>query len=305
MIEPPVRGTCYGFEIRSWLDFAGLRSGRSGDPLEILESASPADHDGVPEMEWKRTPDHDFEGRLYVENGGYRLWTDREGWFEVHPDSRSVKVPRGTRGLRREVRLWGIPTVLCFLRRGDLSLHAAAVEVDGAAVLLAAPGRQGKTTLAAAFLRAGYRVLAEDISCCRAGDEPVLFPGPALIRLRPDAADHIRLPGTVPVAVEAGRVCLSMVEKVRGDGSPVPVGGVIILRRGDDNGCRLERVSSDRVLPDLWALSWKLPTDEDRRRAFRGLAGLAGAVPAWNLHRSLDFDSLEETVHTVVSVCRP
>ena len=57
--------------------------------------------------------------------------------------------------------------MLCFRARGDTALHAAAVEVDGQAVVLGAPGTFGKTTLAAAFHAAGHRLLSEDTTCIR------------------------------------------------------------------------------------------------------------------------------------------
>src|SRR2546430_14670805 len=78
------------------------------------------------------------------------------------------------------------PPALCCMHRGALPLHAAAVEIESRAVVIAAPGRHGKTTLALAFQRHGYRVLTEDLACCSLASTPKLLPGPALLRVRPD-----------------------------------------------------------------------------------------------------------------------
>ena len=45
--------------------------------------------------------------------------------------------------------------------------------------------------LAAGFLRTGHRVLSEDLVCCRSGAEPMVVPGPATIRIRPDVYERI------------------------------------------------------------------------------------------------------------------
>ena len=80
------------------------------------------------------------------------------------------------------------------MARGDLAVHAAAVDVDGSALLLAAPGRYGKTTLAAAFAGQGYRLLAEDTTCYRPSSDPSVLPGLAMLRIRPDVHEHLSHP---------------------------------------------------------------------------------------------------------------
>ena len=170
--------------------------------------------------------------------------------------------------MRREERLWGVPTMLCFLARGDVPLHAAAVNVGGEAVLLAAPGYYGKTTLAAGFDAAGYRVLAEDVACIRFAPEPHVVPGPALLRVRGDVAESFDLPGARAVAESDNRVHFSLDPARRGDCTPVPLHAIVLLRKGED-GIALERVAAADTLRDLWLLSFRLPTLEDRDRCSR------------------------------------
>ncbi|MEJ7810641.1 MAG: hypothetical protein WKG32_09565 [Gemmatimonadaceae bacterium] len=47
--------------------------------------------------------------------------------------------------------------------RGKTCLHASAFEVEGQAVAVSGPAGAGKSTTAAAFARAGYRVLTDDV----------------------------------------------------------------------------------------------------------------------------------------------
>jgi hypothetical protein len=185
-------------------------------------------------------------------------------------------------------------------------LHAAAVEVDGGAIVFAAPGMFGKTTLAAAFLHRGHRVLAEDLACCRlpAQGPPVVLPGPALLRVRPDVYDLFGdIRGARAVADDPERVHLALEDDLRGTGDPVPIAALVLLRRTSPR-IHLERAESTSLLADLWTVSFNLPTDEDRSRCFAGIVDLVDAVPTWTLDRPLSFESLPSVLDEVIATCR-
>ncbi|RMF74450.1 MAG: hypothetical protein D6738_06280 [Acidobacteria bacterium] len=113
-----------------------------------------------------------------------------------------------------------------------LVLHAAALERDGRALLVAGPSHSGKTTLALALVRAGFRLLSDDftpIERRRGVVVPFLKalgirhgPGRRLAALAPhaDAADR--------VAVDAGALP---------DGSladaPAPPGAIVLCDGGE------------------------------------------------------------------------
>jgi hypothetical protein len=295
--------TCFGYVIRSALPFDFLRKGDSnGTALQVIQA-----DDELPEppeeplMLWTDESGRPF-GRLHHTGAEYLVWMDNVGSFRVDPGAPAITVPRSSTGPRREVRLWGIPTALCLMARGDLLLHAAAVEVDGTALILAAPGRYGKTTLGSAFLQAGHRLLSEDTTCFRLSPVPSVLPGPAALRVRPDVYERLEFPRTRIVARDPERVYLALDDAIRGNGSPVPIGGVVFLRRSDDT-ISMERVPAHRALPDLWTLGFKFPNDADRTRCFRGIAELAAQVPVWNLYRRLSFEELPAVVDRIASTC--
>jgi hypothetical protein len=290
---------CYGYTIQSPLSFCALRP-INGTPLTITEADPEWTPSGAPEREWR---DRGIPfARLWAGDGSYTLWIDQVGWFGIDPATPAITVPSSLRGPRREVRLWGLPMALCFLKRGDLSLHAAAIDVDGRAVILAAPGRHGKTTLAAAFVQAGYRLLSEDLTCVRARSEAVVFPGPAFMRLRRDVIDHLDLPAARVVAEERERFLVTV--DGRGDAGPVPIGAVVFVHPGSGEAV-LTRRSRTAVLPDLWNLTMKFPTYDDRGRCFQHLVDFAGTVPMWDLHRRLSFPDLPFVVERIVDTCLP
>jgi hypothetical protein len=289
-------GTCYGFEVSTDLPLSYLRGG-TGDPLEIgapaPEGAGP---DDVLLVEWQAAPERPLEAKLWSDGSRFRLWIGDGGWFAVDPAAPRIDVPADG-GIRREERLWGIPSLLCFRARGDLPLHAAACEVDGGAVIVAAPRTYGKTTMAAAFHAAGHRVLSEDTACVRLGPEPAVIPGPTMLRLRHDVAARLELQAARLVGEDPDRVHYALEDP--GDCEPVPLRAVVFLDEGDT--AVLEPVDLPDALRDLWALSFRLPTEEDVGRSFAAVADLAAAVPALRLRRPLVLDALAEHVSLVAA----
>ena len=290
-------GACYGFGVRSSVPLEYLREG-GGDPLEIV---APADEgprsDDALLVEWEPAPERPLEARLYSDGESFRLWIGDGGWFSVDPSAGRIDVPADG-GIRREERLWGIPSLLCFLARGDLPLHAAAVEADGGAVIVAAPRTYGKTTMAAAFHRAGHRVLSEDTTCVRLGPEPAVVPGPAMLRVRHDVAAELELPSVRRVGESDDRMHYAL--EAPGGCEAVPVRAVVFLDVADERAA-LEPVHRGDAIRDLWALSFRLPLEEDVARSFGGVTDLAAAVPVLRLRRRLDLASIDDHVGLVLA----
>jgi hypothetical protein len=293
-------GTCFGYAVRAPFPMMAMRSG-GGVPLDVLEEGDPPENIGEPLLQW-------VEGdrsivRLYQEPSEYLMWVDGDDWFRINPDAPSITCIGSVGGPRREARIFGLPAALCFMARGHVAVHAAAVDVDGSALLLAAPGRFGKTTLAAAFAGLGYRLLAEDTTCYRPSPDPAVLPGLAMLRIRPDVYEHVSLPGTTVAAVDPERVFVVLGEEARGDSEPVPLRGVVFLRVWDQDEIMLERVAADRVISDLWTLTFNLPNDRSRTECFQAVVSLATSVPIWNLHRRLSFEQLPAVIDRIVSTC--
>jgi hypothetical protein len=301
-VGPASLQSCFGFGVRSPLSFRYLRQGQ-GEPLEIEVVPLP-DEAAIGRLlvEWFPRPDRPFHGKLHLSDAGYQVWIEHFGWYLVNPDEAWIGVPDGVDEIRREEHLWGIPVSLCLLHRGDLPVHAAAVEIDGGAVLLAAPGRFGKTTLAAAFLHAGHRVLTEDLSCLRPGRRITVIPGPAMLRLRRDVLDQFRPREARMVAEFGDRVSFALDGAARGTCDPIPLRAVVLLREGQD--VRLDRIGAAEALRELWALSTRIPTEENRRRCFSILGSVAASVPCWWLSRPLRIEELPGVVEVITGLPR-
>jgi hypothetical protein len=295
--------SCQGFTVNSEFSFQFTRSGVSRDQLSVVPMlGEPPSPDQPQILDWQT--ELGVVARLYGGGRIFTFWADAVGWFRIAPFDGTIEVPDdGTDALRREVQLWGVPTMLAFTRRGDLSLHAAAIDIGGAAVLVAAPGRFGKTTLSVAFHEAGHRLLSEDISRLQLDPEPLVMPGPAIVRMREDTFDGDPPAGMSVASRARGRVELAIDDERRGDATPVRVQAIVLLRESTEDGVRLQRVDTMDAIPDLWTLAFRLPESDDRTRAFQQVAAFADRVPVWNLFRPLTMSGLPDVVATVAELC--
>lgn len=294
------QGTCFGYGVRSRVRFQCLRDGTG----PLLDVASPREQ--TPErpldllMEWTPRPAQPAQARLYGSGAHYWLWSDAGTWTLIEPDApRIVPAPAADAALLEE-QVWTIPAALCLLHRHDLVLHAGAVEVEGRALLLAAEGHTGKSTLAAAFAQAGYRVLSEDVSCLRTGSATAVVPGPSLLRLRPDVTPHLTIPGSRLLRRSPSRVTLALDPERRGSCDPVPLRAVLLLE-GSANGFTRERIPAAEGIRRLWPLAFHVPLDRWRARCFTQLAHVAAEVPIFTFARPLRLKELRATVEYLVS----
>lgn len=294
----PLCGSCAGHQVHSPISFRVLREGDAGTPLriEIDDGAEPA---GELIAEWHPRQGNPFHGRLLQTNGGFAFWASDAGWFMVdpHEPSLTIQAPDGELTLTAEVRMFGVPSSLIALGRGELAMHAAAVEIGGRAVILAGPSRYGKTTLAAAFGAAGHRVLAEDMATCTFADGASVYPGPAVMRLRPDVAEGFPLADRT-VVTERERVFVTLDGAQRGTGAAVPLAVVLFLREGE-GALELTPARTADAIRDVWTLTFSLPNDASHAATFERATDLAAKVPVLDLRRPLRLDTLPQIVALV------
>jgi len=289
----------YGFRIRTDQRLRFLRAGGGAEDLEIATAQEPPIRpEGEPLRDWALAgTEYQARATLYRTERGYEFWATDAGRYEVDLENGRIEIPAGGDEIIREQRLWGMPMMLCYINRGDFPLHSATVELGSGAVLFAAPSRYGKSTLALAFHKHGYRVLSEDLVCCRPGAACEVLPGPALVRMRTDVYDGSPPRGTHSVVARPDRIYLGLDDDRKGTSAPVPIRAIVFLREAED--LRMEPVAPSVAVADLWHLNFHLATNETRGRSFQQLTRLAGAVPCWNVHRPLRLASLEETVDLI------
>jgi hypothetical protein len=127
-----------------------------------------------------------------AEPAGYLLWAQEVGRVLITLDGMQLlcdPLPEAP-GWGAILPAQALP--LAATLRGLEVLHAAGVILGAGATLFAGPPGAGKSSLAAAFLRRGAKLLSEDvIALGRRDGSLVAHPGVGLIQLRP--AEHERL----------------------------------------------------------------------------------------------------------------
>ena len=294
------RRTVFGFEVEAPFPLRTARKSNNGDKLVVEIGQLDEVVAGPPLLNWSPGAGNPLDASLSARpDGGYVLNITDAGTYHIDPETSHIVMPVMRDEPLREVRLLGLPMLLCFLARGEVSLHGAAVMGPTGAIVLAAPGRHGKTSLAATLARLGNRLLTEDLCCMRTGEQTTLYPGPASLRVRTDMAAHLLpLVGMHEIGNLDDRVVLAATDP--GDGDPLPVSAVVLLR-GFGDAVSLREVDPLDVLPDLWLLSFHLPTEEDRARKFSQLVDLIGSVSVWELTQPNNPGGIVATAETLVA----
>jgi hypothetical protein len=293
----PLRGSCFGFEIRSELPFDALRPSEADDTLRVFSVRAPQTHRGKLVREWT---EGGLAAKLLFDGHVYAFVVDGVGSVEVDLSERTLRTFGIDDPIVREEIVCGVPLALCCIARGDLALHAAAVEIDGGAVVLAGPSTYGKSTLAAALTTNGNRLLSEDLVCLRPGLAPSVLPGPAALRLRRDVIGRVSVGASDESRVNEHRTRLTIDSAARGGAEPVPLRAVFLLRSSEDEGARTTQLSLSTALPDLWALCLRLDS-ADEARCFRGLVDVVSGAPVYDLHRRLRVEDLPATISHIAN----
>ncbi len=169
-----------------------------------------------------------------------RITIPRTGQFLIEGGA-SVTIEPDPDALREDVRTFLLGPVLGLLalQRGLLPLHAACVEIDGKATVLAGTSGSGKSVLAAALGRRGCRVLADEVTVIDFGSDvgPEVLPLCPSVVLWRDALDACRIntSGLAPNRSNQERYRLELSSPAAFDASPVPLGQISVLVPGSND----------------------------------------------------------------------
>lgn len=188
-----------------------------------------------------------------------------------------------------------------------LALHAAAVEVQGAAVLFVAESGSGKSTLTTALAQAGCRFLSDDSAGLRLEQgRVVVAPGHAVIRLREDSHDQL-----LPVArhvsgLSAGKVLVPASSDLPYCPLHRPLAAVFLLGKGEVSRTTIVPASLGHAVHGLLEHCFLLDPDDRGRlvQQFQLLGKLQAQGQVFCLDYPRDYRLLPDVVASVLAHCR-
>ncbi|MCJ2189195.1 hypothetical protein [Novosphingobium beihaiensis] len=112
-------------------------------------------------------------------------------------------------------------------QRGLLVLHGNAIEIDGKCMICVGPSGVGKSTLTAAFLQRGFRVLADDVVPIDPSRNAI--PGYPRIKLWQDVADKLGIETKKLDEIRPGMKKYNYPLGTAFCDKPIPVGMICLL----------------------------------------------------------------------------
>ena len=158
------------------------------------------------------------------------------GYVDVRITAASISVAASTTARESTIRHLLVDQVLPLMlaAEGRLVLHASAVQrADAGVVALAGAAGTGKSTLAAAFLRAGWNVASDDgVLVEQQGDNATAIPAYSGLRLWPDAVDATGLSESAVSEVAEYSAKLRVISPDAS--SAAPLKAVYVIEPGND-----------------------------------------------------------------------
>jgi len=199
---------------------------------------------------------------------GYLLWTRDFGRVLISPDGLELLCEPDPANEDWASILAAQALPLAATIRGLEVFHASGLVLDGRALLFSGPPGAGKSSLAAALVRAGGRLLSDDAVALQLDtDELIAHPGAAMLQLR-DVEDR-RLSEGERIAL--GRPTSSSEGKRRylsdGAADPAPLGGLFLIERSAADPAieRLPAVDPFELIASTFNLSVRTPARLQRQ----------------------------------------
>ncbi len=183
----------YGISVRSDMRFSLEECPRRLTPTVELRQGDPQRfRNALKGIALEPDPENWYQLVNFPDRSVYLRWPDLFE-FLISSDGRRITynpLPKATR-IAFETYLLGQVLSYSLLKLGYEVLHATAVIVDGEALAFLGGSGSGKSSLAAAFLQAGYRILSDDLLVLVETPKGFLVPpGLPRIKLFPDITER-------------------------------------------------------------------------------------------------------------------
>ncbi len=254
-----------------------------------------------------------FHYRRLANGSDYLRW-NRLFEFSVSADGRRIACLASSGTSLETFQTYLVSQVLSFalLKQGIEPLHATVVVLNDQAVAFLGGCGSGKSSLGAAFLRAGHRLLTDDLLVIREYDESgqafLAYPGPPRIKLYPKIAASLfrnRFTG-VPMNPRTRKQIIPL-NPIQASRAPIPLRAMYVLgppsRRRHSNRITIRRLSQRCAMLQLIANTFnRMVVDPGRlSRQFAQAGRLTRIIPIKSLSYPRNLSCLPAVLEAIQS----
>ncbi len=306
------------------LPFAPVSSAYAPSWDVSLEDGTTSVHDGLfaSAALLPRTRHSSWFERAALDDGGSYLRWGRSIEFLVTGDGARIIGRRGGRtGLELfEALMLGPALSYALVQQGLEPLHASVVSINGQGVAFLGPSGRGKSSLAAAFVQAGYHLVTDDqLVVTRQGTALMAHLGPPRIKLMRRMATRLRQgrPAGITMPLLAPKLAMPMVDGEQAL-TAVPLRAIYVIGEARRSEARAQAHAQVRIrhLPLRQAclaliantFNGRVATAERLSRQFAFVTNLAGSIPVRRLsypRRLPLLATVRDAVLSDLSTCPP
>ncbi len=254
-----------------------------------------------------------FHYRRLANGSDYLRW-NRLFEFSVSADGRRIACLACNGTSLETFQTYLVSQVLSFalLKQGIEPLHATVVVLNDQAVAFLGGCGSGKSSLGAAFLRAGHRVLTDDLLVIKEHDESgqtfLAYPGPPRIKLYPRITAALlgnRFTG-VPMNPRTRKQVIPL-NPFQSCVTPIPLKAIYVLgpppKRRQRNRVTIRRLSQRRAMLQLIGNTFnRMVVDPGRlSRQFNQAGRIVTSIPVKSLSYPRDLTRLPAVLEAIQS----
>lgn len=236
----------------------------------------------------------------FAEPAGYLLWARDHGRVLISPDGLELlcEPDPANEDWASIVSSQALP--LAATLRGFEVMHASGVVLDGKALLITGPAGAGKSSLAAALIRAGGRLLSDDAVALRLSNGALIaHAGSVALQLRP--AEDERLSGKERAILGSPAGLIEGKQRYVSADVPraAPLGCFFLLERSSQEPAveRLEAVDPFELIASTFNLSVRTPARLRRQLDVVSAIASGGFAHRLRVQPDINATELAVTVH--------
>jgi hypothetical protein len=240
----------------------------------------------------------------FAEPAGYLLWNHGHGRVLISSDGRELLCEPDATNAQWATIVVAQALPLAATLRGLEVLHASGVAIDGRAALITGAAGAGKSSLAAALLRAGGQLLSDDAVALQVRDGALLaYAGSLALQLRASEDERLGASERVALGDPAGVVEDKRRYVSTAAPPPAPLGGLFLLERSAEQPAvqPLAAVSPFALLASTFNLSVRTPERLQRQLDLVAALAASGRVFRLRVQPGVDATALAALVRERLS----